>query len=96
LRVSLHVVARRAPGHLHLVVILLADKMQHLARYRAHAADVQSQRTAVIGQNNQAFVELPVGHNLRLGALIGRCRRHRRLRRAGRLYRRVGGTSPAT
>jgi len=49
-RVSLHVFVRRAPGHLHLVVVLLADKMHHLARYRAHAADVHSQCTAVIGQ----------------------------------------------
>jgi len=31
------------------MVVVLADKMHHLARYRAHTADVHSQNSAVIG-----------------------------------------------
>jgi len=95
-RVPLHVTARRAPCHLRQMVVVLADKMHHLARYRAHRADVHAQNSAVIGWDDQAVVGLPVGPNHGLCALVGRFCRLCRRRRAGCLRRGVTGAPSPT
>lgn len=95
LRVTLQFIACRATRRLHLVVVLLADQVYNLARYRTHTAGVNSQRAAVIGQHDQALECLDVGPNNGLGALVRRCCSRRRRCREGRLRRSVSGAPSA-